>query len=160
MKLKPSIPSPQKVVGARWQPLVWAELAETRGKLMPNVGPHGVGWINDLYTVQVRSFQYGEPWGKVIHLSITNRDRSSRRDWRHFQKIKNQLAVKEWTGVEIYPPEECLVDEANSFHIFCFEARCLPFMWGYRSVIVNAPGSQRLFAAEDEPDGLQDFSRK
>lgn len=161
MRLRPAKPSPQAPVrqaDARWQPLVWAELPQTRGKLMPNVGPHGVGWINALYTVQVRSFPYPEPWGRVIHLSITNRDRSARRDWRHFQKIKNQLAGPEWTAVEIYPPESCLTDEANSFHLFCFEARCLPFMWEKRSICVNTPGSQRPFAHGDAPEDVVDFS--
>jgi hypothetical protein len=56
----------------------------------------------------------------LIHLSIRNHDRSTRHDWRDFQRIKNQLAGEEYEGLEIYPAEDRKIDTANQYHIWCF----------------------------------------
>lgn len=70
-------------------------------------------FMNNLYTVQVRQMEDG-----VTHLSIRRNDRHWARDWRHFQRIKNELCGPEREGVELYPAESRLIDEANQFHVW------------------------------------------
>lgn len=116
-------------------------------------------WANDEYVVYLRRIEpdEGEEGPTMIHLSIRNQDRSTRHDWRHFQRIKNQLCGPEWEAMEIYPAESRLVDGANQYHLWCF-----PFPIGVgwqRRLVANqhqsnvaSPGSvQRDF----EPVDLQ-----
>lgn len=73
---------------------------------------------NSIYTVIVHS-----PNDKTKYLSIKANDRRWRHDWRHLQRIKNELCGPEWEAVELYPAESRLVDEANQFHLWCFDYR-------------------------------------
>lgn len=78
-------------------------------------------WANDEYAVTKRvmkSNEEGQP--DAIHLSIRRQDRLPCRDWRDFQRIKNQLAGPEWEAMEIYPAESRMVDMANQYHLWCF----------------------------------------
>ena len=69
------------------------------------------------------------------HLSIKRLDKAPVHDWRHFQWIKNELCGPEWAAVELYPPESCLVDTANQYHLFAFEDHsAIPFMFRTRLV--------------------------
>lgn len=118
-------------------------------------------WVNDEYVVYLRRIEpdpeADEGTPTIIHLSIRNQDRGVRHDWRHFQRIKNQLCGPEWEAMEIYPAESRLVDGANQYHLWCF-----PFKIGMgfpRRLVANpaqsemaSPGSvQRDF----EPVDLQ-----
>jgi hypothetical protein len=96
-------------------------------------------WINDLYQVAVHRydadfFPVEQP---MVQLNIRRRDgKPIFRDWRHFQRIKNELVGPECEGVEIYPAESRLVDTSNKFSIWCFtnpEMR-VPFGWFQRDV--------------------------
>lgn len=80
-------------------------------------------WANDTYVVhkRVHKANDGSDLPPMIHLSIRRQDREPCRDWRDFQRIKNQLAGPEWEGVEIYPAESRIVDMANQYHLFCFQ---------------------------------------
>lgn len=69
-------------------------------------------WVNGAYQVFKRRC------GAVIHLSIRRLDRAPCRDWRDFQRIKNELVGPEHEGVELYPAESRLVDTANQFHLW------------------------------------------
>lgn len=76
-------------------------------------------WLNDLYQVQVRP---ADNEG-LLHLNIRRRDGAHDiRDWRHFQRIKNQLLGPECEAVELYPAESRLHDTSNKYHL-----------WGYRN---------------------------
>lgn len=48
--------------------------------------------------------------------------------WDEIQNIKNQLGFKDFCGLEVYPPENDLVNVANIRHIFIVEKPPL-FMW-------------------------------
>lgn len=63
----------------------------------------------------------------MVHLSIKRRDKQPCRDWRDFQRIKNELVGPEAEGVEIYPAESRLVDLAAQFHLWVFTTGKLPF---------------------------------
>lgn len=102
-----------------WQPLV-----ETRPQLQDGTPveypPGHTQWANDLYVVikaPIGSTTDATAW----HLSIRRQDRSTARDWRHFQRIKNQLCGPEWEAMELYPKESRLVDTANQYHLWVME---------------------------------------
>lgn len=81
-------------------------------------------WSNDEYVVYKRTIKSDDPeMPDIVHLSIRNQDRGVRHDWRHFQRIKNQLCGPEWEAMEIYPAESRLVDGANQYHLWCFPFR-------------------------------------
>lgn len=75
-------------------------------------------WRNKFYTVvkTILEPDLGEASG--IHLSIRHNERKAVRDWRHFQRIKNELAGAEREAVEIFPPESQLVDTSNQYHLW------------------------------------------
>lgn len=87
----------------------WQKLRKARGKQI---------FYNDLYIVRIchRDEDF-------VHLSIIPVDGSPRHDWREFQEIKNQLAGKEWEGLELFPAESRLIDHCNSYNLFCYRER-------------------------------------
>lgn len=112
--------------------MTWQPLQRTRPQLQdgtPVEYPEGhEQWANDLYVVikaPLGSTTGAEGW----HLSIRRQDRSTARDWRHFQRIKNQLCGPEYEGIELYPAESRLVDTANQYHI-----------WVMREIPIGFPG--------------------
>lgn len=72
-------------------------------------------WLNDRYVVSVDR----RDDGSVECLSIRRQDRNWPRDWRHFQRIKNEIAGEEIEAVELYPAESRLMDAANQFWLWC-----------------------------------------
>jgi hypothetical protein len=108
-----------------WQPLGWLQptcpmeldmLIELG--LQASLG-HEV-WMNDTYQVIVRYMDTDQ--GKMTHLSIKRLDKAPCRNWREFQRIKNELVGEEIEAVEIYPAESRLVDTANQYHLWCLPA--------------------------------------
>lgn len=71
-------------------------------------------YVNRLYQVYMQPADDGS----FVHLSIKRRNRSVIRDWRHLQRIKNDLVGPECEGLELFPAESRLVDEANQFHLY------------------------------------------
>jgi len=53
----------------------------------------------------------------MLHLSIKRLDKHPVRDWRHFQRIKNELIGEENEAVELYPAQSRLVDTTNQYHL-------------------------------------------
>ena len=119
-------------------------------------------WRNNLYTVTrwERPFieNVAEPG---IELSIKRNDGAAIRDWRHFQRIKNELCGPEREGVEIYPAESRLVDGANQFWIFVMpEGGRVPFGFKERLVSSNQGNGvqQRQWEPGAEPADLRHVS--
>jgi hypothetical protein len=72
-------------------------------------------WLNDKYVVIVERNEDRQ----VKVLSIRRADRKPARDWRDFQRIKNQLAGEHTEAVELYPDEDRLLDTSNQYHLWC-----------------------------------------
>lgn len=126
-----------------WQPLVEVDAI---GVLLDD---GQTMWQNDLYTVVRRpAGTAAQSGGQVIWLSIRRTDRKPAREWRHFQRIKNQLAGAEYEGAELYPAESRKVDGANQYHLWCFPDR-MPF--GFQERIVLDPQA----AATEAPGAVQ-----
>jgi hypothetical protein len=78
-------------------------------------------FINNLYQVNVRKQRPMYPeWPDMIHLSIKRRDKKPIHDWRHMQRIKNEILGPEYEAIELYPKESRLVDSANQYHLWVF----------------------------------------
>jgi hypothetical protein len=91
-------------------------------------------WINSRYQVYLRRIESKKPGEDVLtHLSIKRHDKQEIRDWRDFQRIKNELVGPETEGIELYPAESRLVDTANQYHLWVFPYR-LPIGFDRRIV--------------------------
>jgi hypothetical protein len=104
---------------------------------------------NSLYTVHLRLL--GRDKTQALWLSIRHNDRKAIRDWRHFQRIKNEIVGDEREAVEIYPKESQLVDEANTYHLWVLaEADTLPF--GFKGErMVSTPEVAEAIGAKQRP---------
>lgn len=59
------------------------------------------------------------------HLAISSLS-GIRPTWPEAQRIKNELAGAEATAVEVYPPENEVIDQADMYHLWVLPGR-LPF---------------------------------
>lgn len=111
-----------------------------RAESLPEL-PNDDIFINSRYQVNIRKGVAPPPFGKFLELSIKTRDKAAYRDWRDFQRIKNELVGEEFEGLELYPDERRLVDTANQFYMFVFRPQFTNhwFPFGYTSrLVVNA----------------------
>lgn len=93
-------------------------------------------WQNDRYLVHVirwAGININNRTVPVVQLSIRRLDRAACRDWRDFQRIKNQLVGPECEAIELYPAESRLVDTATQFHLWCVADPQFRFPFGYDS---------------------------
>lgn len=67
---------------------------------------------NHVFSVLERTLPTGE-----THLMVTSLS-GERPTWYELQRIKNELAGANATGVEIYPPQDQLVDGADAYHLW------------------------------------------
>ena len=78
-------------------------------------------FFNNRYHVFARKMRNPRGDGPdLLHLSIRDNERSSRHDWRDFQRIKSEIVGPEFEMVEMYPRESQLVDYANQYHLWGF----------------------------------------
>lgn len=85
------------------------------------------GWLgevdhvrrNRVFSVLVRDV------GTAIHLAVSSLS-GDRPSWPEMQRIKNDLAGQNATAVEVYPPANQVVDEADMYHLWVLFAP-LPF---------------------------------
>lgn len=140
----------------KWQPL-------QKGYYPP--GPHQIeiesqpGYIgvfrNNLYQVQMREFD--SEFGNMIWLMIRRTDSEAVHDWRHLQRIKNELCGDDCEAVEIYPAESRLVDASNQYHLFVFpKGYQLPFGYEDRDVSDVPYGKNKNRPFDDPPPDLND----
>jgi hypothetical protein len=107
-------------------------------------------WRNNLYQVAVRRL-LNEAGPDLIHLSIKRLDQRAVRDWRHFQRIKNEIVGAEFEGVELYPAESRLVDTSTQYHLWVVHDPGFRFGFGFQ---------ERMVANIDGADGTGAIQRK
>lgn len=117
----------------QWTPFVEADIfdgnEEMKKKILEEPGFGGV-WINSIFQVSIRHVQDAYTW-----LCIVRRDRKAVHDWRHLQRIKNELVGYDREAMELYPAESRLVDTNNQYHLFVLpEGRAFPFGYTDRDV--------------------------
>lgn len=77
------------------------------------------GWLgevghvrkNRVFSVLIRDL------GTTVHLAVSSLS-GDRPTWHEMQRIKNELAGPDATGVEVYPPQNEVVDDAEMFHLW------------------------------------------
>ncbi len=115
----------------------------------------GEFWMNNLYQVEVRRIAPPEDRQvkALIWLSIRRRDREPIHDWRHIQRIKNEVIGPEYEAVELYPAESRKVDTSSQFHLFVVDDPTFRFPFGFQErLVMENPGGkakQRPFDKDD-----------
>lgn len=88
------------------------------------------GWSGqcDVHKNNVFSVLKRDAGGGVVHLAVSSLS-GRRPSWHEMQRIKDELAGKEATAVEVYPPHSEIVDGADMFHLWVLPEP-LPFsLW-------------------------------
>lgn len=76
---------------------------------------------------------------RLIHLSIKRLDQKPIRDWRHLQRIKNELVGERHEAVELFPVESRLIDTANQYHLWVFGEPGTRWGFGFEERLVLPP---------------------
>lgn len=134
-----------------WEPLQPATLPDGELSDLVAKDPGYVGvFMNRWYQVTVKDYDGG--FGKCMWLSIVRRDRKAIHDWRHLQKIKNDIAGPEREAIEVYPAESRLVDTNNQYHLFVLpQGMQVPVGYLDRDVGDEKVGSHRQRPFADKP---------
>lgn len=104
----------------------WTPFHRLPGDVQDPGGVTGERWENNRFQVIKRALPAG-PWGRVVHLTLRNRDGSRRREWTEFQRVKNELVGPEYDAVEVYPAQERVVDTADHYHLWVLLDQPVPF---------------------------------
>jgi hypothetical protein len=110
-------------------------------------------WMNDRYTVISTPLIEEMGMKGPVHLSIRHNDRTKwLHDWRHLQRIKNDICGSEREAIELYPAESRLVDQANQFHLWVLaEGESVPVGWNARTVYDLTDIDDDLVGAAQRP---------
>ena len=84
-----------------------------------------MAYANDLYAVLVRPLE--TEWGTVLHLAIRTAS-NLEPPWRDKQRIKDELFGPSLTAIEVMPPKDEIVDQADMYHMWVLPSgMSLPF---------------------------------
>lgn len=122
-----------------WTPFERRPVSREHDAYKVNIGGAPTAmYVNSRYQVALWE-EFHTELGPYVHLSIKDHDRSTRHDWRDFQRIKNEIVGPEYEAVEVYPAESRLVDTCNQYHLFVFAAWKVPFGFSDRLVADESP---------------------
>lgn len=125
-----------------WEPLVRATHVWNRStKETVELDPQSELWMNHTYNAHLYRHSVMEPdvGPDLLHVAITRKDQAPVRDWRAFQRIKNQLFGDRVEAVELFPSEDRLVDSANTYHLWGFDDPEWRFPFGFTTRLVMTP---------------------
>lgn len=142
----------------KWDKTAWTAFQECAVAHIPEkYRPHAM-FRNSIYQVSV---WYGKHpvYGEFAHLSFKTHDKAPRHDWREMQRIKNELCGEECWAVEMFPPEDQLVDTSNQYHLWVFRTFKFGDGLGFTDGRLVTEGSydgavQRSFRPELKPPDL------
>ena len=148
---------PRKPAFTPWEPMqrgtrvVDPQLAELATR-DPDVAEHleqaTEVWLNSQYVVTVQRYREGKP--DVMALSIRAMNRMAAHDWRHFQRIKNEIAGPDVEAFELYPAQSRTVDTANQYWLWCMRPGTeLPV--GFSERTVNGDMDERFPMSRQRP---------
>lgn len=98
---------------SEWGPWEWRNHLVDHPMAVPGLRK---ACLNAVYSVQF--FQHETDWGIVDHLMIRRHDEQPVRSWADVYRIKNELVGLERVGIEIYPADSTLIDDANIYHLW------------------------------------------
>lgn len=108
-------------------------------------------FVNSQYQVLVRDLGVVGALGPMAHLSIKRHDKNPIRDWRHLQRIKNELIGYHCEAVELYPDDRRLIDDANQFHLYALLESGRWFPFGDQERSVSTPAEAASLNARQRP---------
>ena len=77
-------------------------------------------WRNRRFVVLL--YPIDTAWGLVLHLHVRVVDTGNAPRWAELQRVKAELLGPERLAIEVYPPAEQLVDDADAYHLWVFPA--------------------------------------
>lgn len=110
------------------------EMSKWIRELSPKDKAFGDGWCRDMdrcyregRKIVVLSRLINTSIGIVEHMAIRNADNTDI-SWSTKQRIKNELAGRKRTAIEVFPSEDRMIDAANMYHLWILpEGFDLPF---------------------------------
>jgi hypothetical protein len=75
-------------------------------------------WRNSFYLVFRKELQPEEGIEGPVRLSIRRNDGKAIREWKHLQRVKNEVVGAEREAVEIFPPQTMVVSMNHEHHLF------------------------------------------
>lgn len=108
----------------------------------------GRTYLNNVYQVTIRE-HLPDGWPAMLWLSIKRIDKEPIKDWRDFQRIKNELVGPEHEAVELYPAESRLIDTSNQYHMYVLKQSEVRFPFGMNDGrCVTGPDAAAAFGAK------------
>ena len=108
-----------------WQKAKMEELESHRDRF-PIAETCSNGWRCHRFTVL--EYLIASAWGEVTHLHVRIADGGRAPTWAEMHRIKNELVGESRVGVEVFPSNVNLVDQADAYHIWALpEGFELPF---------------------------------
>jgi hypothetical protein len=125
-----------------WQTMIYSQRIYINSK-------HGTQYKNAEYVVNL----YDELENGMHHLAILRIDGNFINDWRHLQRIKNDICGPLRWAVQIYPSEEYLVDSTNLIHLWVAPEN-MPMFCGFdkRYIAEQLSSIQRPFGLNRPSD--------
>lgn len=75
-------------------------------------------WRNSFYTVMVKHIVPSEGVEGPVRLDIRHNQDKAIREWKHLQRIKNELVGEEREAMEIFPPQSMIANMSNMHNLF------------------------------------------
>ena len=75
-------------------------------------------WRNSFYTVFRKELEPDEGSNGPVRLDIRRNDGKAIREWKHLQRVKNEIVGAEREAVEIFPPQSMVTSMDHQHHLF------------------------------------------
>lgn len=106
----------RNVMARAWEPMLERPLSEADMQFAQRWGDFAGGWLNNRYSASL--YWRETAWGLVGHLAIRRHDGAPVQGWDDLQRIKDEVAGPARVALEVYPPAEDVVAQANMRHLF------------------------------------------
>lgn len=103
----------------------WREINPPDPRLYPSLAGSRA-MMNNLHMVVIKDVETTQ--GVVRHLHIQRLDRRPIHKWESLQQVKNEICGVQAEAVEIYPPQDEVVNAYNHYHLWVLpEGIKMPF---------------------------------
>jgi len=75
-------------------------------------------WRNAFYLVMRKELEPERGLDGAVRLSMRREDGKAIREWKHIQRVKNEIVGPEREAVEIFPPQSMVTDMSHEHHLF------------------------------------------
>lgn len=132
-----------------WEPMRQIPMREWVRERQESFGidtSHMEVWHNEEY----EAFAVTHEESGVTHLSVKRYDRAPLSNWRHLQQIKNEVCGPEREGLQLYPRESRVADNANQYHLYVLPVG-MDVPVGFEHGMFITPEETALFNSSPHP---------